>query len=134
LVKNRQALEFPLPQNVTRLIEKYVTQYRPRLVNAETNWLFPGDKGHKSETTLSQQIWERVLKEIGVRVTPHQFRHAAAAWFLQDNPGEYEIVRRVLGHRNLETTLRFYTSVSQASVFRKFQHAVGVTGMESSPA
>jgi integrase len=41
-------------------------------------------------------------------VTPHQFRHAAAAIFLKHQPGNYEAVRRLLGHRSIQTTIRFY--------------------------
>jgi integrase len=43
-----------------------------------------------------------------LEITPHQFRHAAAAIFLKHRPGEYETVRRLLGHRNIRTTVNFY--------------------------
>ena len=46
-----------------------------RHAGAASPWLFPGESdGHKTETTLSGQIIERITKEIGIRVTPHQFR------------------------------------------------------------
>ena len=48
-----------------------------RHAGAASPWLFPGEyDGHKTKTTLSQY---RITKEIGIRVTPHQFRHLAAA-------------------------------------------------------
>ena len=43
-----------------------------------------------------------------MRLTAHQFRHAAAAILLKSKPGEYELVRQLLGHRNIRTTIRFY--------------------------
>jgi integrase len=58
--------------------------------------------------TLSGQITQRIQKAIGLCITPHQFRHAAAAIYLKHHPGDYETVRRILGHRNIQTTIKFY--------------------------
>jgi len=72
-------------------------------------WLFPGGgRGHKRLRTLGTQISERIAAATGVQMTVHQFRHAAAAIYLKHRPGEYESVRRLLGHRNIVTTTRFY--------------------------
>jgi|HubBroStandDraft_6_1064221.scaffolds.fasta_scaffold1572640_1 integrase len=80
-----------------------------RYAGVASPWLFPGESdGHKTETTLSGQIIDRITKEIGIRVTPHQFRHLAAAFILEKDPANYEFVRRVLGHKNLQTTINFY--------------------------
>jgi len=49
-----------------------------------------------------------VQKAIGFSITAHQFRHAAAALWLTHHPGDYETVRRMLGHRNIQTTVNFY--------------------------
>ena len=47
----------------------------------------------------------------------HQFRHAAGALILKHRPGEYELVRRILGHKNVQTTIKFYLDLetTQAS-------------------
>jgi integrase len=52
-----------------------------------------------------------------LRITVHQFRHAAGALILKHRPGEYELVRRILGHKSAEITKRFYLSLetTQAS-------------------
>ena len=44
-------------------------------------------------------------------MTVHQFRHAAAAIFLKEHPGQYEAVRQMLGHRNIQTTINFYVGL-----------------------
>ena len=52
----------------------------------------------------------------------HQFRHAAAAIILQRRPGEYEIARRLLGHRNVQTTINFYVgleNIQASEIFSK---------------
>ena len=41
-------------------------------------------------------------------MTVHQFRHAAGALILKRRPGEYELVRQLLGHRSVQTTINCY--------------------------
>ena len=41
-------------------------------------------------------------------MNPHLFRHVMAKIYLDANPGEYEVVRRVLAHRSIDTTTRYY--------------------------
>ena len=66
---------------------------------------------------FSTQIVDRIEKSTGLRITVHQFRHAAGALILKHRPGEYELVRRILGHKSAETTKRFYLALetTQAS-------------------
>ena len=46
-----------------------------------------------------------------MKLTPHQFRHLAAKIVLDANPGAYELVRQLLGHKNLKTTTNFYAGI-----------------------
>jgi integrase len=112
-VKNRVRLEFPLDERVTALVEEYVNDFLPTLRRGSNEpYLFPGETGgHKGKATLSAQISQRILKATGLRVTVHQFRHAAAALFLQQHPGCYERVRQLLGHKTLATTTKFYIAL-----------------------
>lgn len=109
-VKNRVSLEFPLDADVSGLIDEYIRDFRPTLLRGSRElWLFPGEAGgHKEAKTFSEQITKRIDKTTGLRLTAHQFRHAAAAILLQHRPGEYELARRLLGHRNIQTTMKFY--------------------------
>jgi integrase len=120
-VKNDVPLEYPLPKLVSDMLARYLTVFRPRLCRQENVWLFPGEgTEHKTKGTLSGQIIERLTRELGIRVTPHQFRHLAAAFILAKDPANYEFVRRVLGHKNLETTIRFYIGLESVEAVRKF--------------
>jgi integrase len=56
-------------------------------------------------------IEKTVLKYVGVRLTPHQFRHLAAKIMLDHNPGAYELVRQLMGHKNMQTTTNFYAGI-----------------------
>jgi integrase len=118
-VKNQTALQFKLDEMVTGIIDEYVHDFRPALMRgSNADWLFPGESGeHKEKISFSTQIVERVQKSTGLRITVHQFRHAAGALILKHRPGEYELVRRTLGHKSIQTTINFYCDLetTQAS-------------------
>jgi integrase len=109
-VKNRVDLNVQFDEALTGLIDEYVHEFRPVLLRgSNASWLFPGEAGGpKTANMFSTQITERIQKAIGLRITVHQFRHAAAAFYLKHHPGDYETVRRFLGHRNIQTTINFY--------------------------
>jgi integrase len=120
-VKNDEPLEYPLPGVVNEMLGIYLRVFRPRLSRADNRWLFPGAfDGHKTKGTLSGQIIGRITNELGVRATPHQFRHLAAAFILEKDPANYEFVRRVLGHKNLQTTINYYVGLEAVDAVRKF--------------
>ena len=107
-VKNRQDLEYELLPETVALLDWYVATHRK--AEPENRFLFAGEGlDHKHINTLRLQIMEAVKAFTGLTVNPHLFRHIAGSMFLQENPGAYEIVRQVLGHRNIATTTKFYT-------------------------
>jgi hypothetical protein len=112
-VKNDVPLQFELDRVVTDIIDEYVREFRPALLRGSNgDWLFPGcSSEHKEKISFSTQIVKRIQKSTGLRVTVHQFRHAAAAILLKHRPGEYGLVQRILGHKSLETTKRFYVAL-----------------------
>jgi Phage integrase family len=120
-VKNDLPLEYPLPKVVSEMLDCFLAVFRPRLCRSDNLWLFPGKHdGHKTKGTLSGQIIKCIVRELGIRVTPHQFRHLAAAFILEKDPANYEFVRRVLGHKNLQTTINFYIGLETVEAVRKF--------------
>ena len=125
-VKNRVTLEFPLDPTTTELIDCYVHDHRPVLMGGRNHdCLFPGDVHERKDIkTLSSQISDKLWKCLGVKVTPHQFRHAAAAILLQHEPGNYELIRRVLGHKFIQTTISFYIGLETLEATRRFADLV----------
>jgi integrase len=123
-VKNRVRLEYPLEQHLTRMIDEYVHDFRPVVLHGRNDdWLFPGQSAvAKSSTLFSGQITRRIYQTTGLRMTVHQFRHAAGALILQRRPGEYELVRQLLGHRNVQTTINAYIgleNIRASEIFSK---------------
>ena len=123
-VKNRVKLNYPLEEDVTRLIDGYVHHFRPALLRGRNDdWLFPGQRrGPKGKISFGGQITERIDKATGLRMTVHQFRHAAGALLLKHRPGEYELVRQLLGHRSVQTTINSYIgleNIQASEIFSK---------------
>jgi Phage integrase family len=125
-VKNRVKLEFPLEKYLTRLIDEYVYDFRPNLMRGSNgDFLFPGQcKGAKQMGKFSTQIMRRIFKATGLQMKTHQFRHAAGAIILRHRPGEYELVRRVLGHRNIKTTIQSYVGLETVQANEIFSSIV----------
>jgi integrase len=121
-VKNCIDLNFRFDQPLSDLIDEYVQEFRPALLRgANASWLFPGEGGRPKHTLqFGKLITERIQKAIGLRITPHQFRHAAAAIYLKHHPGDYETVRRLLGHRDIQTTVRFYCGLETMQATEQF--------------
>jgi integrase len=124
LVKNRVDLQLVLPPRVVELLDIYWARFRPRLVAEPGSWLFPGRDGHKNRECMSRQISETIRKATGLRMHPHLFRHLGSYLILKNNPGEFETVRRVLGHRSTETTSAFYCGMEQAAAFERYDEIV----------
>ena len=121
-VKNRVDLDFTLAGTTAAMIDDFIRDYRPLFEGHRQNdFLFPGEGvKHRSAAHASASIAACVERETGLRLTAHQFRHAAAAIILKNEPGNYEFARRLLGHRNISTTQSFYAgleSFQAANVF-----------------
>jgi integrase len=121
-VKNRIRLEFTFDEQITELIDEYIHHYRPHLMRGTNSaCLFPGMTGKpKTASMFSNQITERIEGATGLRLTAHQFRHAAAATYLRHRPGAYEVVKRLLGHRNVQTTINFYCGLETTQANQEF--------------
>jgi integrase len=120
-VKNSEPIDFELPDNVVEMLAWYIREHRPILIKEPSNALFPGQKhAAKTKGLLGEQISKTVFRYTGMKFNPHLFRHAGGKLFLDIRPGEYEVVRRVLGHRSLATTTSIYTGAETRSACQHF--------------
>jgi integrase len=65
-----------------------------------------------------------VSREIGVAFNVHLARHFAAWNFLRLNPGQYEIVRQILGHKTIQTTMAHYVGLEVDAAAKRFDAVV----------
>jgi integrase len=112
-VKNRIDLDFTFTGQTAEMIDEFIHIFRPLMGGKQMgDHLFPGENGkNRSPAHASAYIAAVMEKEVGLRVTAHQFRHAAAAVILKEKVGDYEFVRRILGHKDISTTIRYYTAL-----------------------
>ena len=127
-MKNKQALSLPISQGTARLIEEWITFYRPTVAPPGCAYLFPG-QGADGAKPITHQGMRDAIKgtlrtHVGVELSPHQFRHLAARLFLEAYPGHYEEVRQLLGHKTITTTTRHYSGIESEATARRFDEVI----------
>ncbi len=125
-VKNRNDLEFPLMADSVELLDTYINEWRPLLTIGQSRFLFPGKTPdrNKGNGALSSQIKELVHDYTRLDMPAHRFRHAVGKIFLDRNPGQYEVVRQLLGHKDIKTTIAFYAGAESASAARHYAQTI----------
>ncbi len=120
-VKNEVEIEFELSAPTITLVEQYLAEVRPQLIRRPSPFLFPSPRGgRKIPCVLSHQIADLTAAELGVRMTAHQFRHVAGHFYLKAVPGGHEVVRRLLGHKSIQTTLDFYAGMETMAAHKHY--------------
>jgi integrase len=110
--KNENPLEFELETVLADRLYAFRNEIAPAVIGKRPDALFVSLKGKpRALRTIGLAIEKSVLRHIGVKLTCHQFRHIAAKIHLDANPGAYELVRQLLGHKDLKTTTRFYAGI-----------------------
>lgn len=80
--------------------------------------------------TVVQKAWQKYCRKASVQATIHQLRHSRATELIQAGV-PITTVRKQMGHRNLQTTLR-YVEVDQATVKQdllEYQRRIGRRGV-----
>ncbi len=109
-VKNGEPIEVKLNARSSKLVHRYIMQFRSQVSQANGRALFPRSSDGKSRapSNFGGELAQRVYRETGLKVHTHLFRHIAAKLYLEERPGDFETVRRLLKHKRLQTTLDFY--------------------------
>lgn len=121
-VKNERPIEFELPKDVIRMIDRHLATRSILLCPRGTPWLFPrrDGVGPVLPNQLSSRIYKRVRLVTGLEVNGHLFRHLAVMNWLDANPGGYEVARRLLGHSEVSHTINLYSGLEVKSATRAF--------------
>ena len=107
--KNEEPAEFELPPYLSDRLYTYRNEIAPSVIGRRPDWLFVSRKGKaRALAALRDAIERRVLRHVGVKMTPHQFRHLGAKIDLIAYPTGHELLRQLLVHKSLRTTTRFY--------------------------
>jgi integrase len=94
-----------IPAEIANRINWYRRNVLPKLGGSEHGDLFITQGGaRKDQKTLAGQIIDRIAVHVGLHMTPHQFRHFAAFFYLEGHPNDFETVKNLLGHAFIKTT------------------------------
>jgi integrase len=123
--KNSEPYEVEVPKGTAALLARYLATYHPRLSPGSSPWLFPNDVGERRDTTaFATEIVAFVLRETGIQMNVHLFRHLAAKLYWEKYPEDIETVRRMLGHKSITTTLRYYAEMKSTAAFRRYDEVI----------
>jgi integrase len=130
--KNDIQLEYEIPAMLAERLQAYRNEIAPGVTRERPDAVFVGWTGKpRTQGALTVAIEKAVLRHLGVKLTPHQFRHLAAKIILDANPGAHELVRQMLGHRNMKTTTNFYAGIDTRRAGRA--HADLILKLRESP-
>lgn len=114
-----------LPDRVVVLLDAWRETWRPLVCGSPSVYLFPNSSGGlRSRESLSAKFSGFVERETGLKMNVHLFRHLAAKLYLAWDPNGVELVRQLLGHSTIKTTLKAYADLKTEPAFLKLEEAL----------
>ena len=124
-VKNKMDLAFDVPPHLTKMLLEYRDRIAPKIIGHRPERLFVNRDGTpKSSRSVATLIRTYAKKRAGIALSPHQFRHLSAKVLLDAQPGAFETVRQLLGHKNDQTTVNAYAGIDSRRAARHHQHLI----------
>ena len=124
--KNGQSIEDMLPEDIGRLLDRYLAVDRPPLLArrtpvgaAEDDHLWISEDGlPMSATNIRSRITLETFKAFGVAISPHRFRDAGATTIALELPTQMDMALALLGDRDPNTIAEHYNMATtlQASL------------------
>ena len=119
-----------LPVTTSQMLRHFIDQGREllRVAGDDDNpFLYTGRfGGHINSGHLSKQSAKLIARRTHVvGATGHKSRHASVKLHLAENPGDWQTVQEHAGHRDAETTRRFYALVTQVESTKRVQKSMG---------
>ena len=115
-----------IPIEVAPFLAIFLEKVRPAFPRtAGDTHVWPACKGKPmAEETIYARVIKRTRELFGVGLNPHAFRTIAATFLAESSPEDALYARPLLGHRQQETTERYYIRASQIDAARTVSTAL----------
>jgi len=127
-VKNHVDIVVELTEQAVESVQFYLDHVRPLIAarvgaDAGNPYLFPANgMNHRAPDSLNEEFVDRNWSLGGFLLNLHCQRHLAAKIILDHDPTQMETVRRLLGHKTIQTTERYYAEIN--SIFAQRQYHI----------
>lgn len=106
---DRQPHEAEIGEPLAAWLWIYRERIVPAAVGTKSPFLFVNSNGSRKRSRIVSRRFSRLMRrELGLLMSPHQARHVLAKLELDANPASIELVRQLLGHASIKTTVSFY--------------------------
>jgi integrase len=124
--KTRTYLDFEIPASIRDEFETYLSLVRPRMLRRSgSKMLWVSPKGGPLSYSAFWPVFARHTTErLGIRVTPHDVRDAAATTWAIAAPDRVGISRDLLAHADLRTTNKHYNRAKGIEASRAHSRVV----------
>lgn len=111
--KGRKPYRVAFPRVLEKPLEEYLTKWRPILNQKNSDRVFMTRRGGRlTPKLLIDRTTTLGEKHLRIKnLNPHFFRSLVVSSYLIQFPNQTETVRQLLGHRRLETTLKYYIHI-----------------------
>jgi site-specific recombinase XerD len=113
-----------VPKYLNKIIELYLIQSRPRLIGLRpnSNWLWISSQtgDHFTTKNLGTLISKVTLQTVGVDVSPHLFRTAAATTAALHGSHIPHLASAILGHTDPRITYEHYNRASSINAAKAY--------------
>lgn len=118
--KTEVSLTWPVPPDVAKRLDHYLTHHHPNLTVPGNPFLLPkmGTTEERSPTDLGIGLTQVVEARIGCEFNIHLVRHFVVALVLERYPGQYDLVRHLLGHAKTSYTIAVYDAFGAQAAAR----------------
>ena len=136
--KNRETIDWVVPEDLALFLESYLTIDRPALLarragpgcNIEDHVWISEDGLPLCSHNLTARVREHTLHAFGVAISPHRFRDAAATTATIEFPTNLRTALALLGDRDTHTIQHHYDQANSLVASQKVNDSVDATKQE----
>lgn len=120
--KNASDMAFDIPPQIVRMLMEFREKIVPAAAGFRPSHLFCTRKETVDHINKVKQNIPKVIERyIGLKLNVHAFRHLSGKFILDRDPGAFELVKQILGHKNIATTVNYYTGLDTRRAGRHHQ-------------